>query len=180
MAHSGAYTAPIRIPLLILRREIAVQLSQLPHHSHIEFVCQLKADPLEMKTELKATLKLKLVKLQRRTGKGLCFLSPISKQNSLSAILKFTSDVPLLHQKCQSQEAWHRGLHRVGARCVFLHRPSGLSCLHQGPKATACHRSPWGTQASRSDTVPPSGNRSSEDGAVRSQEYRAAGQQSWA
>lgn len=63
-----------------------MQLSQLPHHSHIEFVCQLKAYPLEMKTELKPTLKLKLVKLQRQTREGLCFLSPISKQNSLSAI----------------------------------------------------------------------------------------------
>lgn len=81
-----------------------MQLSQLPHHSHIEFVCQLKAYPLEMKTELKPTLKLKLVRLQRHTGKGLCFLSPISKQNFLSAILKFTSDILLLNQKDQPKK----------------------------------------------------------------------------
>lgn len=88
MAHSGAYTALIRIPLLILRREIARQLSQLPRHSHIEFVCQLKAYPLEMKTELKPTLQLRLVQLQIYRGKGLCFLSPISKQIFLSAVFK--------------------------------------------------------------------------------------------
>lgn len=86
MAHSGAYTALTRIPLLILRRETAMQLSQLPRHSHIEFVCQLKAYPLEMKTELKPALKLKLVKLQSYTGGGLGFLSPISKQIFLSAV----------------------------------------------------------------------------------------------
>lgn len=63
-----------------------MQLSQLPHHSHIEFVCQLKAYPLEMKTELKPTLKLKLVKLQRQTREGL----------SLS---HFKTKFPLCHLK---------------------------------------------------------------------------------
>lgn len=88
MAHSRAYTALIRIPLLILRREIAVQLSLLPHHSHIEFVCQLKAYPLEMKTELKPILKLRLVQLHKYIGEELCFHSPISKQSFLSTVFK--------------------------------------------------------------------------------------------
>lgn len=86
MAHSGAYTALIRIPLLILR-EIAMQLSQLPRHSHIEYVCQLKAHPLERKTEAKPTLQLQLVS-RRQTGEGLRLLSLLSKQISLSAISK--------------------------------------------------------------------------------------------
>lgn len=51
VAHSRAYTALIRISLLILRREIARQLSQLLRNSHIEFVCQLQAYPLESKTK---------------------------------------------------------------------------------------------------------------------------------
>lgn len=64
-----------------------MQLSQLPHRSHIEFVCQLKVYPLEMKTESKPTLKLKLVQLRRDTGEGLRFLSPSSEQISSLLVL---------------------------------------------------------------------------------------------
>lgn len=79
-----------------------MQLSQLPHRSHIGFVCQLKAYPLEMKTESKPTLKLKLVQLWRYTGEGLHFPSPTSNRISLSAGFKFTSDICLLNQNCQN------------------------------------------------------------------------------
>ena len=80
VAHSRASTALRRIPLLILRRERATRLSQLPHHSHIEFVCQLKAYPLEMKTELKPALKPKLSATEIYRGRAL-FPFPHFKTN---------------------------------------------------------------------------------------------------
>lgn len=82
-----AYTALRRIPLLILKREAAMQLSQLPRHSHIEYVCQLTAYPLEMQTEPKPTRQLQLVS-RGPAGERLCFLSFLSKQVVLSAISK--------------------------------------------------------------------------------------------
>lgn len=50
-------------------------LSELPRRSHIEYVCQLKAHPLEMKTEAKPTLQLQLVS-RRPTGEGALFAFP--------------------------------------------------------------------------------------------------------
>lgn len=50
-------------------------LSQLPRHSHIEDVCQLKAHPLETKTEAKPTLPRQLVS-RRPTGEGALFAFP--------------------------------------------------------------------------------------------------------
>lgn len=102
MAHSGAYTALIRIPLLILRREIARQLSLLPRHSHIEFVCQLKAYPLEMKTELKPTFQLRLVQRQIYKGKDFVFFLPFQNKFFSLPFLKFMSNIYLLNPKFQN------------------------------------------------------------------------------
>lgn len=127
MAHSRAYTALIRIPLLILRREIAMKLSQLPRHSHIEFVCQRKAYPLEMKTELKPTLNRGLSSYGDAQGKNFAFFLSLQHTPFSPAFLKFTSDIYLFNPKCQNPSSLTQGPHIVGAWPVFVFCLSVLS-----------------------------------------------------
>jgi hypothetical protein len=136
MAHSQAYTPLIRIPLLILKSQAASQLSRLPHRSHMAFVCQLKAYPLERKTESKPTLKLKLVS-HRPTGEGLCFLSLLSKQISLCAISKMYTEYMFANQIRQISRSQRRALRRESPPSMLDLLMSGLVYIYtvSGKKA---------------------------------------------
>lgn len=168
VAHSRAYTALIRIPLLILRREIPMKLSQLPRHSHIKFVCQLKAYPLEMKTELKPTLNRGLSSYGDAQGKNFAFFLSLQHTPFSPAFLKFTSDIYLFNPKCQNPSSLTQGPHIVGAWPVFVFClffafiPRTIDLRKQPPGRAPCKHNPTvhTPQASQSDVLLPFGNMS--------------------
>lgn len=84
-----------------------MQLSQLPRHSHIDFVCQLSI-PTGNENRVQASPTLKLVKLQGYAGEGR-FPSPFSKQIFSLPFLKFISDMYLFNQNCQSPSSLTQG-----------------------------------------------------------------------
>lgn len=79
-----------------------MQLSRLPRRSHTDCVCQLKAYPLEVKT-VKASPYIEACQATELCmGEDSVFF--LSFQNKIFPLLflKFTPDLDLLNQKCQS------------------------------------------------------------------------------
>lgn len=111
-AHSWAYTALIRISPQFFKKRNSNATFNSHAYSHTDFVCQLKAYPLEVKTELKPARYWSFCQLPELcTGRT---LSLISKQNFL-LFLKFTPDLDLLNQKCQSASRPTQAASHIGS-----------------------------------------------------------------
>lgn len=141
-AHSWAYTAHKNFTVNFKKRNSNATFSTPTPFTH--WLCVPTRIPTGSETELKPARILKLVKLQSFTGRTWLSLS-FQNKIFLLLFLKFTPDLDLLNQKCQSASRLTQAVshsRRLIHICLLSVWSFPFFTLHNWPTDTASDKSP--------------------------------------